>query len=66
MIQVQSKTVSALDYKPKEEKLLVRFNSGVWYEYLDVTLDEYNTIRKADSVGSTLRKVTVNKLYKKL
>jgi hypothetical protein len=66
MIQVKSKTVSALDYKPKEEILLVRFHSGVWYQYENVSEKEYDTIIKAESVGSTLRRITKDKLYKKI
>lgn len=63
---VQSKTVSVLDYHPKERILLVRFNSGTWYQYENINQKEYDKIESAESVGSTLRKITAEKPYKKL
>jgi len=66
MENVNSKTVSAMDYLAETKTILVRFSSGVTYAYYDCSQEEYDSIKNDESIGSKLRRVTAGKEYKKL
>lgn len=61
---VNSKTISAMGYE--DNKMYVKFSSGVIYQYDDVSHKEYMSIIEDDSPGSKLRRVVADKMYVKL
>jgi len=66
MLPVISKTIASIGHCPQTNEMFVLFSSGVPYKYSDITADECNSIRTDVSIGSKLRRVVAEKLYKKL
>ena len=64
--KVNSKTVSDIGYSAEHKCMFVRFSSGALYQYNDISLEEFESIRTDVSIGSKLRKVTKDKEYKKI
>ena len=66
MLETKSKTVSAVGYDSNKKIMRVKFYSGAMYEYLDIHFEDYKSVIRSESIGSTLRKVVKDKLYKKI
>lgn len=66
MVPVESSTIKQVGYNQQESKMIVMFNSGTRYEYLDITEEEYKSILTDQSIGSKLRKVIGSKEYNKI
>ena len=59
-VSITSSNIAKIGYST-EGNLLVEFNNGTEYLYSNVPKDEYEKLRDADSVGSTLNKSIKNK-----
>ena len=57
MTPVKSSNIAALWHDPINLTMLVQFMTGVTYSYANVSVDMYNQILKADSVGSAFHKL---------
>lgn len=42
-------------YSPEAQKLVVRFRDGTWWEYNDIPVDFWNSLKSSDSTGKFLR-----------
>lgn len=51
---VKSSNLTAVGYNAEEEALVVLFHSGQTYRYSPVSLDTYNELLTAESVGQYL------------
>ena len=50
MIQVSSSNIKAIGWE--DGTLRIEFNNGGTYEYLEVSEEEFNSLKNASSVGS--------------
>lgn len=56
MKKVESSHVDAIDYDPKQKRLIVHYKTGKSYNYEGVSQAEYDALEAADSIGSHLHK----------
>lgn len=66
LTKVESSTIAGIGYYGSGKIMTVKFNSGTFYNYFDISLEEYERILNAKSIGSKLREVVTNKQYKKV
>ena len=67
MIQVGSSNVDSIGYDEDSQILRVRFKNGSVYEYMNVSVVEFEQLRLASSVGSYLnRNIKGNYPYQKV
>ncbi len=66
MIPVKSSTIQARGYDKENKILYIQFNSGTIYYYEDISEEEYKSLIEDQSIGSKLRRIVKDKLYKKL
>ena len=67
MINVVSSNINAIGYSEDDRMMQVEFIGGSNYIYYDVSLDEFNSVLSANSVGSEFSKVIKkNKRYEKI
>lgn len=57
MIPVESSQIDAIGHDPRHNEMKVRFKNGGTYLYRNVTLGDFEALRKAESVGSHFSKV---------
>lgn len=50
--KVVSSNLSAVGYDTDTNELVVEFNSGMSYKYIDVPFDTYKELMAADSLGT--------------
>lgn len=55
-IAVDSSCIAAIEYRPKDQVLLIEFRSGALYLYLTVPPDAYAALAAADSKGAHLNR----------
>lgn len=66
MQQVQSSNVRAVGYDPASRLMRVEFSNGSTYEYDDVSGGDFDSIVSSDSIGRSLRSVTMGRSYKRV
>lgn len=57
MIPVQSSQIAAIGHDPRRNEMKVKFHNSGTYLYRNVTLGDFEALRKAESVGSHFSKV---------
>jgi KTSC domain len=57
MIAVKSDNIQAIGYDPENSILVVQFNSGKTYEYLNVTVGVYVRLAEAESIGEAFNEI---------
>lgn len=63
---VISGTVAKIGYNEPNATMRVEFNSGVQYDYYDISEEQFLSIKNDKSIGSKLRSEVKNKEYTKL
>ena len=51
MIPVESSAIRKIGYDPATQRLFVEFPSGSVWAYNEVSVDDFNALRSAESVG---------------
>ena len=65
--EIKSSNIKGADYDTESKKLIIEFNNGTKYEYLEVPLITFTAMRRAESHGSFFSKqISKNYKYKKL
>lgn len=60
LIPVESSNIAALGYDEKKEEAYVKFLNGAVYAYSDVSPEQFEKLKSAESIGSYLAKVFKN------
>ncbi len=65
--EIKSSNIKGADYDTESKNLIIEFNNNSKYEYLDVPLNVFTAMRRAESQGSFFSKqISKNFKYKKL
>lgn len=65
--EIKSSNIKGADYDTESKNLIIEFNNSSKYEYLDVPLNIFTALRRAESQGSFFSKqISKNFKYKKL
>lgn len=63
MTVVKSSTIDSIYYATTTNELMVTFKNGTTYTYYDVTLEDYQSLITAESIGKALNQ-TIKTKYK--
>jgi hypothetical protein len=58
-IKIQSSNIIGYAYFPKTKLLYIQFGNGRSYEYSEVTQEEINQLKEAESFGKKLREIII-------
>ena len=64
LIETKSSNVNQIAYQMEQNKVFVLFKNGSLYEYEKVEFEDYENLKKAESIGKHLNKVFLKKNYK--
>jgi hypothetical protein len=65
MHKVESSNIAEIGYSPKENLLIIKFHTGVYYSYINVPVNVWYELKGSKSIGAYFHNhIKTNKDYK--